>query len=343
MFLDLPESIEKGYFRNVYDVKICDDGSAWPVRFSDKLFSVYSEVEGRKIRSYCASGVCIDLITSSDFIYLYVDTLSFARDFAYFDLYIDDIFVETIGTEPVEKLDERVSFQLIYEHINGKTVRDSKEQRVTIYLPHLVDIHIKAIEVEDKSIVRSSSKLTEKQKNLLCLGDSITQGMTAKRPSSMFSVQLARKLGMNLLNHGVGGHVFDEDVIDGDMGINPDIITVAYGVNDWSRYESMDIFSEKCRRFFDKLINVYHNAKIFVITPIWTDRENESRAIGSLSDIRREIECIAGEYEGISIINGLEMLPNMSEFLQDGVHPNDDGFAHYSVNLLAELCASRNQ
>lgn len=340
MFLNLSECIDKKYFRNVYDVKICDDGSAWPVRFSDKLFSLYSEVEGRRVRSYCASGVCIDLITNSDFLTLCVDTLSFARDFAYFDLYIDDVFVETIGTEPVADLDGKISFKLNYQHVNGKTARDGKEQRITIYLPHLVDIRIKAIEVADGCMLDSCSSLIENQNTLLCLGDSITQGMTAKRPSSMFPVQLSRKLGMNLLNHGVGGYVFDEDIIDGDMGINPEIITVAYGVNDWSRYESMDIFSEKCRGFFDKLMNVYQNAKVFVITPLWTDRENELRATGSLSEIRREIAKIAGEYERITIINGLEMVPNIPEYLFDGVHPNDEGFAHYSVNLLAELCTN---
>ncbi len=342
MYLNLLDCIEKKFFKNVYDVKICADGSAWPVRFSDKLFSLYSEVEGRRVRSYCASGVCIDLITNSDFLNLCVDTLSFARDFAYFDLYIDDVFVETIGTEPVADLDEKIFFQLNYKHVNGKTPGDGKKQRITIYLPHLVDIRIKAIEVEDGCILENNSNFSENQNTLLCLGDSITQGMTAKRPSSMFPVQLARKLGMNLLNHGVGGHIFDEDIIDEDMGIKPEIITVAYGVNDWIRYESMDIFSDKCRGFFNKLINVYPNSKIFVITPIWTDRENELQATGSLNDIRREIERVAGKYEGISIINGLEMVPNISEYLFDGVHPNDEGFAHYSINLLAQLFNNRN-
>ena len=341
MFLDLSECIEKKYFKNVYDVKLCDDGSAWPVRFSDKLFSVYNVVEGRRVRSCCASGVYIDLITNSDFIDLYVDILSFARDFAYFDLYIDDVFVETLGREPVEDLDEKVSFQLNYTHVNGKTVGDGKRQRISIYLPHLVDIRIKAIEVEDGCILESSG-LIENTKTLLCLGDSITQGMTAKRPSSMFSAQLARKLGMNLINHGVGGYVFDEDIIDEEMGICPEIITVSYGVNDWSRYESLDIFNEKCHGFFRKLVKVYQNSKIFVITPLWTDRENELRGTGYLSEIRREIEIIAGEYEGISIINGLEMVPNMPEYFFDGVHPNDEGFAHHSINLLAQLSSKRN-
>lgn len=337
MFLDLSEFIKKGYFKNVYDVKLCEDGSAWPVRFSDKLLSLNSIEEGRRIRSYCPSGVCIDLATNSDYLNLYVEALSFARDFAYFDLYIDDVFIKTLGSEPVAELDEKISFQLNYTHINGKNLDDGRKQRITIYLPHLVDIRIKAIEVEDGCILEQTNDPSENRKTLLCLGDSITQGMTAKKPSSMFPVQLARKLGMAMINQGVGGYVFDKDVIDEDMGITPEIITVAYGVNNWIRNESIDVFREKCNSFFDKLMNVYPSAKIFVITPLWTDKENEIKAIGTLCVIRKEIEKIAATYEKITILDGLKMVPNMPEYFVDGVHPNDEGFAHYSTNLLAEL------
>jgi len=342
MFLNLLESGVKNYFRNVYDTKICDDGSLWPVRFSDKLFSVYGKDEGKRTRSYCPSGACIDLITDSAFLNLHISTLSFARDFAYFDLYIDDVFVETLGREPVKDLADKISFELNHRYINGKCKGDGKKQRITIYLPQLVDIHIKCIEIEDGSNVEDCSNIAKQQKTLLCLGDSITQGMTAKRPSSTYPVQLSRKLGINMINHGIGGYVFDKKVLDEDMAIKPDIITVAYGINDWYQHSSIEYFREMCKGFFEKLIKIYPDAKIFTITPLWCNSEKEPKAMGYLSEIRREIEEITSYFEGVRVVDGLKVVPNMPEYFFDGVHPNDEGFMHFSVNLLNEINIALN-
>jgi len=340
VFLDLKDINVKKYFKNVYDIKICDDGSLWPVRFTDKLFSVYNVDEGKRIRSFCPSGVCMELVTDSSFLNLSVKTLDFARNFAYFDLYIDDVFVKTIGAEPVESLPETISFDLYHKHINGKVKGDKKKQKITIYLPHLVGVHIKAIEIEDGSVVGNcynGCNGAEQKKFLLCLGDSITQGMTAKSPSSTYPVQLAKVLGMNMINHGVGGYIFDEKSIDEEMDINPDIITVAYGVNDWFRYNSIDQFREMCHNFFNKLIAIYPKAKIFAITPVWCSSEGEAKAVGYLSEIRKEIEQVVCNFNTVHVIDGLKMVPNMPEYFVDGVHPNELGFMHYSVNLLNEI------
>ncbi|HOJ12060.1 MAG TPA: GDSL-type esterase/lipase family protein [Clostridiales bacterium] len=343
MFLKLIDKQAKKYFGNAYDIKICDDGSLWPVRFTDKLFSVYGIDEGKRIRSFCPSGVCIDLITDSAFLNLHISTLSFARDFAYFDLYIDDVFIGTYGAEPVKQLPNIMSFELNHKHINGKCKGDGKKQRITIYLPQLVDIHIKGIEIEDGSIVEdcsimeNCSNISGHKKTLLCLGDSITQGMTAKSPSSTYPVQLARKLGMNMINHGIGGYKFDPKVLDEDMAVKPDIITVAYGINDWYQYSSIEYFREMCRGFFEKLVKTYPDAKIFTVTPLWCSSEKETKAMGYFCDIRREIEKIAGNFEGIHIVDGLKVVPNAPEYFVDGVHPNDEGFMHYSINLLNEI------
>jgi len=341
---------------------------------------VYSKDKGKRIRSFCPSGVCIELVTDSSFLNLNVKTLDFARNFAYFDLYIDDIFVKTIGAEPVRNLPETVSFNLCYKHINGKAKNDKKKQKITVFLPHLVDIRIKAIEIEDGGVIeeycredeQSESKQDEagnneirnnedrknedkhdedrhnkdrhyeakkniQKRTLLCLGDSITQGMTAKSPSSTYPVQLARMLKMNMINHGVGGYVFDKKSIDEEMDINPDVITVAYGINDWFQYDSLHYFKEMCHNFFNKLTLVYPKAKIFAITPVWCSSEEEIKAMGHLLEIRKQIEQIAYNFKTVYVIDGLRMVPNMPEYFVDGVHPNELGFMHYSMNLLREI------
>ena len=66
----------------------------------------------------------------------------------------------------------------------------------------------------------------------LALGDSITQGMVAIRPSGIYPSLISERFGLGLINAGVGGIRFDSDEID-YIGFEPDIITVALGCNDW--------------------------------------------------------------------------------------------------------------
>jgi len=272
--------------------------------------------------------------------------LDFARNFAYFDLYIDDVFVETIGAEPESSLPGTITFELCRMYLNRKVKGDKRKQKITIYLPHLADVRIKAIELEDGSVAEDCCNETKHMKTLLCLGDSITQGMTAKNPSSAYPVQLARILGMKMINHGIGGYVFNEESLDEEMDINPDLITVAYGINDWSRYNSIDYFRERCYNYFSKLTAIFPGAKIFAVTPIWCSSENEPKAMGYLCEIRKEIGQIACKFESVHVIGGLKMVPNRPDYFVDGIHPNDLGFMHYSLNLLNEIrtaeCKSSN-
>jgi len=250
---------------------------------------------------------------------------------------IDDVFAETIGAEPVSNLPETVYFKLCHLHLNGKVKGDKRKQKIAIFLPHLVDVRIKAIEIEDGSVVEEYYSETEQKRTLLCLGDSITQGMTAKNPSSAYPVQLSKMLGMKMINHGVGGYVFNEKSLDEKMDIKPDIITVAYGINDWYKYNCIDYFREMCNNFFNKLTTIYPEAKIFTITPIWCSSEGEVKTMGYLFEIRKVIEQIACSFKAVHVVDGLKMVPNMPDYFVDGVHPNDLGFMHYSMNLGTHL------
>jgi hypothetical protein len=59
------------------------------------------------------------------------------------------------------------------------------------------------------------------RRRLLALGDSITQGMVAAGPAGGYAMQLARLLDADLLNQGVGGHIFDVAGFDRDLPGNP--------------------------------------------------------------------------------------------------------------------------
>jgi hypothetical protein len=67
--------------------------------------------------------------------------------------------------------------------------------RLTVYLPQLVQIKLFNLEVSPGAGVEKAPRFP---RNLLCLGDSITQGMEAVHPSFSYPVLLSRFLNMNL-------------------------------------------------------------------------------------------------------------------------------------------------
>ena len=325
MIIDGRDLVNRDLFHNIVDCKQTEHGISFS-RFSDTQLSVYAKNEIFRIRSLLASGVCLDLVTTSNHIKLVFEIKETARDYAFFDLYIDECFVESKGCEPAAEIGNSIDFDLGNAYM--------KKQKITIYLPHLVVLYIKRIELDDGSFIEGVPKPS---KTLLCLGDSITQGMVAKRPSSAYPVQLSRKLKMGLLNQGIAGYLFNSDVMDYMLQDKPDIITIAYGVNDWNKYSSQSLFEEKCNKFMEKLTRLYPVSKKVIILPVWKHNVQEIRGIGTLKDVSLMIREICRRYDGLVIIDGMKLIPHMSSYYADGVHPNDEGFIHYSLNLICEI------
>ena len=293
-------------------------------RFTSKQFQAYDTDAASLLRSKCLSGICFDFYTNSDHISFEYSVKGMARKWLYFDIYVNDIFVESIGGDIEDAVSDSFFYTIPETGINLN--------RITIYLPHLVDIVIRNIKLSDKAIYEKAGGYSD---NLLCLGDSITQGMCSLHPSNTFPVQISRFFKMNLINQGVGGYAFNKYSLDKDMLYKPDIITVAYGTNDWEIYNTIDEFKKNCSEYIDLLANMYRNSKIFVITPIWRSDINIIKVMGSFFEISNCIKDICLSYSNIKVVNGIELIPNMAQYFGDkSVHPNDEGFLHYSINLI---------
>lgn len=312
----------KDLFKGCIDIEELDGGIR-PIRFTRKQFSVYEDNAALGLRSRCPSGICIDIETNASYIAFDYNIEGWARDWLYFDVFLNNVFVHTIGCSPIEEA--KGSF-----HYNIPKVH--KFNRVTIYLPHLVDIVLYNLRVSYGASIRAVSNY---EKNLLCLGDSITQGMDGKYPSSSYPVLLSRFIGANILNQGVGGDVFNVHNLDPSLPFEPDIITVAYGTNDWGLCKSMSEFERNCREYIDALMDMYEECKIFVITPIWRSDINEIKPMGDMQSLKNSIYSICEEYPQIDVIDGQMLVPNMPHFFGDkSVHPSDEGFLHMAINLL---------
>ncbi|WP_164821736.1 SGNH/GDSL hydrolase family protein [Paenibacillus koleovorans] len=266
-------------------------------------------------------------MTDSEFIEFDYTVGDSARSVFYFDTFVNGCFLSSIGTDCLDSKEGR--FRSEWGDAGHR-----EEARVTVYLPHLAEISLHSFRLADGA---SASPAHAESRNLLCLGDSITQGMDAKHPSATYPVLLARQLGMNLLNHGVGGHIFDKSSLDRDLPYRPDLLTVAYGTNDWGKYESLAEFRLACDAYIAELVEIYPEADITVLTPIWREDWKQARPMGSFAELSRTIADVCGGYPGVRVVNGLELVPHQSRFYGDGrLHPNDEGFAHMAIGILKQ-------
>jgi lysophospholipase L1-like esterase len=172
---------------------------------------------------------------------------------------------------------------------------------------------------------------------MINFGDSITQGYDASRPENLYASQLAAALNAEARNKGIGGEKFFADLGKTKEDFEPDLITVAYGTNDWGIYKKDD-YLRHCRGFIENLSKNYPEAKIFVITPIWRKDLDELRSAGRFYDLHGYIEACAEGLANVTVISGFDFVQkDASMFSDKRLHPNDKGFEQYYHGLLKEL------
>ncbi len=204
---------------------------------------------------------------------------------------------------------------------------------VTVHLPNKSMLILRSFELENAEIFEP---YTPKGPKILFLGDSITHGAFTSYPSLTYTARLTAMTDAIAINQGIGADVFRPDIIDPEIPFDPDVITIAFGTNDWSSARNNpDLRNSHANDYFDNVKKAFPRAKIVYISPIWrklTDEENVS-----FMEARRQFEEIARSKE-ISVIDGFTLVPHLSEFYWDkNLHPNDLGFSLYAENLAVAL------
>lgn len=203
------------------------------------------------------------------------------------------------------------------------------KRKVTLYLPNLAGLGIKNFEINGKF------EKVRRKLNLLALGDSITQGYTTSHPYLTYVNMLGYKLDACVLNQGIGGDVFFDGNLDEAIDFMPDIITVAYGTNDWSKSQNV---KETADLFFKRLKEIYPKTPIFALLPIFRGGiKGDMRNGFSLEDIRKQITDCAKKHNVI-VINCKDFVPHQEDYYQDKVlHPNELGFIFYAESVYKEI------
>ena len=292
-------------------------------RFTESEKAAYSDSADFTRKTNATSSIRLDFCTDAkvlSFDYKMMNASS--RDFVSFDIFINGIFSDTVTYTDAEA-------EIIGNYT--KTLPEGKK-RITIFLPNLYSMQIKNFVLEDVAFLKSYKHKTK----IVSYGDSITQGYDARISSNSYINQLSYMLDGFVCNKAIGGDIFRPVLIE-EKTFSPDIVTVAYGTNDWSKC-SKEEFVRNMSSFIENIAANYKDSKIFVITPIWRKDNQKSVQFGTFDEMVTLIsnECI--KYENINVIKGQDILPH-SDLLykKDGLHPNDMGMLLYSSNLYREM------
>lgn len=300
------------------------DGGWFPERFTARQFAYHAAVnDAQRIRTECAADVGLRFVTDSPWIELVFEHCGGARAFMGIDAEVDGSVLYTFRSETFEG-----TFQ---QRILDFGTEKPRYREIAIYLSAVTVTLLKTVGVAEGSRVGVAPR---RPKRLLCLGDSITQGMSATSPLSIYTAQLARLLNADVLNQGIGGHVFDADSLDVTPGFEPDWITVAYGVNDWMEGLREAEVQAHASTYVARLQDVFPSASICVISPLWCHIADQIKEGGlDLAAFGKVIREAFGSTSGVHVVDGFSLVPHHGFYFVDGVHPNELGFMHYAVNL----------
>ncbi len=202
------------------------------------------------------------------------------------------------------------------------------QKEVIIYFPWSVKSVLKELSLDDTAFV----KPIRPPSKMLVYGDSITYGASAAYPSSRPFAKLAEDLGAEEICKGIGGEVFCPSLIGADAESDVKYISVAYGTNEIDR--DFDDFKLRCEKFYEKLSDLYPDATIFALSPIWRGECETAEGLERIEKIEKTIKGTVKKHKNARFISGFDLVPNDEMFFADKtLHPNDEGFEHYYNNL----------
>ena len=294
-------------------------------RFTKAQEDLYSETSADFYKkSFSTAGVRLEFITSSPFLSMEVEVMpASSRKYFSHDIYVNGTLKSSFGSQ--------ITSTGIFAHT---CELGEGEKTVCVYFPWSANSILRRMELADGCTVVP----VKKSCTMLMYGDSITQGYDAALTSQSYASRLTDLLNAEAINRGIGGECFFPTLASFSGNLDPDIITVAYGTNDWSKNKSFEIFEQNCAEFYGTLSRLYPKSKIFALTPIWRKDNDRITSVGAFDSVSETIERIAKSLPNVTVINGYDFVPHDSAFFYDlRLHPNDEGFAHYAEHLHTEI------
>lgn len=337
--------------RNSLSVRTDADGYVTFLRFSEKQMAFYAENPFFRLMSTCSSGVCLSFETDGQEVVLQCRTIDLSRRV------LEQIKGEMTFGEILQKLGETVKkvnqarsrldiiqhFDLYVDGHYCESVRigndeirlrldnpDRRRVHVAIWLPLYKPLSLRSVSSDGQIWPHQA-----RRSRLVAFGDSITQGFVAGKPSFSYVSQLAELLEVDALNQGIGNITYDPRVLDDwEQLERPDLITVAYGTNDWHSDDDPETVKNRIEAFYSRFQTVFAGIPAYVITPIWRDDLTSPKKCGTFAELTRVIRQTAGSLSQVKLVDGLEISPHNPACYSDGwLHPNIAGFSYMAPRL----------
>lgn len=294
------------------NIKI-ENGAVYFYKATDEQMEAYGpEGSGMRNNATGSTGVRLDFTTDSS-------TFSFkAASGGRFGLFINGNFVTQITNATTQ------IFNMTLDTGKG-------ENRITLFLPNGGTGAISMLKLD----YGATCKRQEFDSKFLIIGDSITQAWPTAIDANGYGHLISMHYNADSIIYGVGGGIFDYKILGTTPECDPDVITVAFGTNDWARSYNAETLENNMKAFLNKLKELYPDAKIIGITPLWRKDAGSNKAM----TFDEACDLIASVYEeyGIPCIDGDALVSHEDVNYADDVHPNDTGHEEYAKNLIKAL------
>lgn len=214
---------------------------------------------------------------------------------------------------------------------------DDREKEIVIYLPHLQEISIDALGVDQKARFSAPDLHYSRSLPVVFYGSSICQGSGAIHPGQTYEAILCRELNLDFVNLGFGGAGKAETNVVALVNSIPACCYVfdlgkSYGAQDATAFKAM---IQTVRR--------NHPATpIIAITPITSAKEAKDPSYSALSIHTRTVmrdpvnELIQAGDRRLFLVEGEELLgfKEHDALSKDGVHPSDQGYGIIAAKLM---------
>lgn len=287
------------------------------------------------MRLCAASGVRIAFRTDSRAIAVRAEWVSqqTTRANAEIDLYQNGEFYGQLRSQGVG-----VAEGVVYEG-------PARDRNVELFMPPYGEVRFAGVGVADDAHVRPPRALDGPR--LLFYGDSITHGSTTARPGTTYPARIARRLGVDFVNLGVGGSARGEPVMaEIAASLRADVIVLAYGVNTFgSSHEEPRAFERTYDTFLAILRWHQPEVPVLMVTPLFhtCEFEQTTRGGAKLEEYRRVIREVVYRRQSFGdanliLLEGHGLIgPGQGDLLADHVHPNDAGFAAIAEGLGTQI------
>ncbi|MBQ9058806.1 MAG: SGNH/GDSL hydrolase family protein [Atopobiaceae bacterium] len=214
-------------------------------------------------------------------------------------------------------------------------------RRVTLRLPSL-----RGCELRDLLCDGTYVEPCEKRPKLLVIGDSVAQGFVADDPAWAWPSLLASALGLELVNQGIGGEVFQPGfVADVASQLSCEHVVVALGAN--YRFErcSASIVAAEIRAFLGELESFGSETNIWIVSPVWLDRIMwPAHPHSCIDQLEALLTDALKRHEGWHFVSGKELMDQESYLLaEDACHPGPFGHEQIAERLAARMSKSENR